>query len=142
MLPISYRNSIELSSVLISTNVFSKIAFYWKCLSLPEFAFLFWILFGGSSWLDILFCCPKQKRDGRERGTKQLNNEINLFFKLFTFQDDFDTLRPLVYPNTDVFLLCFSVVIPSSFHNVRYQYRTSRKYRYWYFYLVLREKIV
>lgn len=34
-------------------------------------------------------------------------------------QDDFDSLRPLVYPNTDVFLLCFSVVIPSSFHNVR-----------------------
>ena len=35
-------------------------------------------------------------------------------------QDDFDNLRPLVYPNTDVFLLCFSVVIPSSFHNIRY----------------------
>jgi len=34
-------------------------------------------------------------------------------------QDDFDNLRPLVYPNTDVFLLCFSVVIPSSFHNIR-----------------------
>jgi len=34
-------------------------------------------------------------------------------------QDDFDTLRPLVYPNTDVFLLCFSVALPSSFHNVR-----------------------
>ena len=34
-------------------------------------------------------------------------------------QDDFDTLRPLVYPNTDVFLVCFSVVIPSSFHNIR-----------------------
>jgi len=34
-------------------------------------------------------------------------------------QDDFDTLRPLVYPNTDVFLLCFSVVLPSSFHNIR-----------------------
>jgi len=34
-------------------------------------------------------------------------------------QDDFDTLRPLVYPETDVFLLCFSVVSPSSFHNVR-----------------------
>ncbi|KAK3093888.1 hypothetical protein FSP39_021484 [Pinctada imbricata] len=25
-------------------------------------------------------------------------------------QDDFDSLRPLCYPNTDVFLLCFSVV--------------------------------
>ena len=35
-------------------------------------------------------------------------------------QDDFDNLRPLVYPNTDVFLLCFSVVIPSSFHNIRH----------------------
>lgn len=34
-------------------------------------------------------------------------------------QDDFDTLRPLVYPNTDVFLLCFSVVSPSSFANIR-----------------------
>ena len=32
----------------------------------------------------------------------------------------FDTLRPLVYPNTDVFLLCFSVVMPSTFQNVRY----------------------
>ena len=30
-------------------------------------------------------------------------------------QDDFDTLRPLCYANTDVFLLCFSVVSPSSF---------------------------
>ena len=27
--------------------------------------------------------------------------------------------RPLVYPNTDVFLLCFSVVSPSSFLNIR-----------------------
>ena len=34
-------------------------------------------------------------------------------------QDDFDTLRPLAYINTDVFLVCFSVVIPSSFQNVR-----------------------
>jgi len=34
-------------------------------------------------------------------------------------QDDFDTLRPLVYPCTDVFLLCFSVVMPSTFQNVR-----------------------
>merc|ERR1719348_1169501 len=34
-------------------------------------------------------------------------------------QDDFDTLRPLVYPNTDVFLLCFSVVMPSTFQNIK-----------------------
>lgn len=32
-------------------------------------------------------------------------------------QDDFDSLRPLCYPNTAVFLLCFSVVCPTSFYN-------------------------
>lgn len=33
-------------------------------------------------------------------------------------QDDFDSLRPLCYPGTDVFLLCFSTVSPTSFHNI------------------------
>jgi Ras family protein U len=33
-------------------------------------------------------------------------------------QDDFDTIRPLCYPNTDIFLLCFSVVSPTSFNNI------------------------
>lgn len=33
-------------------------------------------------------------------------------------QEDFDRLRPLSYGNTDVFLLCFSVVDPVSFGNV------------------------
>jgi cell division control protein 42 len=34
-------------------------------------------------------------------------------------QEDYDRLRPLSYPQTDVFLVCFSVVSPSSFENVR-----------------------
>ncbi|CAL1526892.1 unnamed protein product [Lymnaea stagnalis] len=33
-------------------------------------------------------------------------------------QDDFDAIRPLCYPNTDIFLLCFSVVSPTSFNNI------------------------
>nr|XP_003415088.1 rho-related GTP-binding protein RhoU [Loxodonta africana] len=33
-------------------------------------------------------------------------------------QDEFDKLRPLCYTNTDIFLLCFSVMSPSSFQNV------------------------
>ena len=34
-------------------------------------------------------------------------------------QEDYDRLRPLSYPQTDVFLVCFSVVQPSSFANVK-----------------------
>ncbi|KAJ3615991.1 hypothetical protein Zmor_012138 [Zophobas morio] len=34
-------------------------------------------------------------------------------------QEDYDKLRPLSYPQTDVFLICFSVVIPSSFANIK-----------------------
>ena len=33
-------------------------------------------------------------------------------------QDDYDRLRPMFYPQTDVFLMCFSVVNPDSFANI------------------------
>jgi small GTP-binding protein len=34
-------------------------------------------------------------------------------------QEDYDRLRPLSYSQTDMFLVCFSVVSPSSYENVR-----------------------
>ena len=34
-------------------------------------------------------------------------------------QEDYDRLRPLAYPQTDVFLICFSLVDPASFENVK-----------------------
>ena len=34
-------------------------------------------------------------------------------------QTDFDKLRPLSYPRTDIFLVCYSVVSHTTFHNVR-----------------------
>lgn len=33
--------------------------------------------------------------------------------------DDYDRLRPLSYPETNVFLICFAVNSPTSFQNVR-----------------------
>jgi cell division control protein 42 len=36
-----------------------------------------------------------------------------------TGQEDYDRQRPLSYPQTDVFLVSFSVVIPHSFENVK-----------------------
>ena len=34
-------------------------------------------------------------------------------------QEDYDRLRPVAYPGTDVFLLCFALDAPSSFANVK-----------------------
>jgi len=34
-------------------------------------------------------------------------------------QEDYDRLRPLSYPQTDLFLLCFSVIAPVSFANIK-----------------------
>jgi len=34
-------------------------------------------------------------------------------------QEDYDRLRPLSYNNADIFLVCYSVVIPSSLTNVK-----------------------
>jgi Ras-related C3 botulinum toxin substrate 1 len=37
----------------------------------------------------------------------------------FDRQEDYDRLRPLSYPATDVFLVCFSIISPTSFANVK-----------------------
>jgi len=34
-------------------------------------------------------------------------------------QEDYDRLRLIAYPNTDVFLVCFSIINPDSYDNVR-----------------------
>lgn len=43
-------------------------------------------------------------------------------------QEDYDRLRPLSYPQTDVFLICFSLVSPPSFENVKTKVRSRCPY--------------
>lgn len=43
-------------------------------------------------------------------------------------QEDYDRLRPLSYPQTDVFLICFSIVSPPSFDNVKAKVRTRLRF--------------
>ena len=43
-------------------------------------------------------------------------------------QEDYDRLRPLSYPQTDVFLLCFSLVSPATFYNVREKWAPELKH--------------
>lgn len=38
-------------------------------------------------------------------------------------QEDYDRLRPLSYPGTDCFLVCFSVINPTSFDNVQLKWQ-------------------
>lgn len=66
-----------------------------------------------SSRLDVLSVCPITNifRIGDEPYTLGLFDTAG--------QEDYDRLRPLSYPQTDVFLVCFSVTSPASFENVR-----------------------
>jgi Ras-related C3 botulinum toxin substrate 1 len=47
------------------------------------------------------------------------NKTIDLALWDTAGQDEYDRLRPLAYPQTDVFLICFSVISPASYANVR-----------------------
>ena len=40
--------------------------------------------------------------------------------------DEYNTLRPLSYPGTDVFIICFSLASPASFENVKTKVRSHR----------------
>lgn len=43
-------------------------------------------------------------------------------------QDDYDRLRPLSYPGTDCFIICYSVVSPTSVVNVRNKWAPEVKH--------------
>jgi small GTP-binding protein len=57
---------------------------------------------------------------------ENLNFDVHLNEKKYSLilcdtagQEEFDRLRVLSYPLTEVFLLCFSTVMPSSFYNIK-----------------------
>jgi len=57
--------------------------------------------------------------DNFTTGVEVDGNHINFALWDTAGQEEYSRLRALSYPETDIFLLCFSVVSPSSFENIR-----------------------
>lgn len=47
------------------------------------------------------------------------NKPMSVCFWDTAGQEDYDRLRPLSYPNTDVFLVCYSITSQTSFNNIK-----------------------
>ena len=64
--------------------------------------------------VSLVLFSPLSRDRSREMGAVFLVSDYYI-----SGQEDYDRLRPLSYPQTDVFLVCFSVTSPASFENVR-----------------------
>lgn len=53
---------------------------------------------------------------------------VNISFWDTAGQEDYDRLRPLAYPSTDVFLLCYSIASPASLQNCREKWMPELKH--------------
>ncbi|KAL7721333.1 Rho-related protein racG [Entamoeba marina] len=54
--------------------------------------------------------------------------KINLGLFCYYRHDGYERLRPLSYPSTDVFLLCYSIDSPSSFNNIEEKWKPEIEY--------------
>ena len=67
----------------------------------------------------LLNCVPLQYRFDNYAETMVINGKyVSLNLWDTAGQEDYDRLRPLSYPLTDVFIICYSVISPTSYDNV------------------------
>lgn len=73
-------------------------------------------IIGHMDWLDFLFFFFSFDNYSAPMQVDGIQVSLGLWDT--AGQEDYDRLRPLSYPQTDVFLICFSIASPSSFENV------------------------
>lgn len=56
--------------------------------------------------------------------------DCELYMWFTAGQEEYDRLRPLSYPGTDIFLLCFSISSPSSYSNILHKWFPEVRHRY------------
>ena len=66
--------------------------------------------------------CPLYRFDNYSENMYIQSKFVSLNLWDTAGQEDYDRLRPLSYPQTDVFLICFSVVNPTSFENITHKW--------------------
>lgn len=54
-------------------------------------------------------------------------------------QEDYDRLRPLSYPDTDVILMCFSIDSPDSLENIPEKWTPEVKHIYIFFNVIKKQ---
>jgi len=60
--------------------------------------------------------------------TQSIEISLSHFARDTAGQEEYSRLRALSYPETDVFLLCFSVVSPASFDNIKTKWYPEIRY--------------